>query len=126
MSKFRRGTIAMNELGQLGYIRSIYDMEMGGSQYRGMQLGVGYDGELWFSSNPKFVCHVDDLRGATVIKIEPVGPRVVTMPHGLTPCPALAAPLRDDDPVPDCSGGEIGGPLFEEVAPLMPHRRSCI
>lgn len=121
MSKFRRGTIAMNDAGQLGYIQTVYGMVMGGVQCGGFRLDVEHGGDKWQAINPKFVCHVDDLTkrfdGDTFV-----------------------IPRRDDDPAHDCSGGAIGPATFEEVAPrpalaearytppapLPYQRRSCI
>lgn len=130
MSKFRRGTIAINECGDLGVIQTI-GTEWCGPVYGGVSLRERSLGHPWGSDHPKFVCHVDDLTkrfdGDTFL-IEPTGPEVRTYPHGLSPCPALSAPvvvdspLRDDDPVHDCSEGVIShSPVVSR-----PARRSCI
>lgn len=131
MSEFRRGTIAINEVGRLGFI--VWQSPVGVPYYHGFELtdDLYSDRNHWESISPTYVCHVSDLLKriySDTFTIESVGPRVVTMPHGLTPCPALATPQRDDDPVHDCSGGEIDGPMFEDIVPIpgRPLRRSCI
>lgn len=141
MSKFRRGTIAICSQGLIGLIVGTTEYEDGTPTYRGIQLGENREGGEWRSRDPKFVCHVDDL--AKRFEGDPfVIP--VTIPHGLTPCPALATPVvvdsplevalenyerefwtppqRDDDPAHDCSGGVVS---HSPVA-SRPARRSCI
>lgn len=137
MSKFQRGTIAINDAGQLGYIQTVYEMEMGGVQCGGFRLDVEHGGENWRAINPKYVTHVDDLTkrfDGDMFTIEP-GPdhrsTPVVVDSPLRGDEAAIAdyerkfwspPQRDDDPVHDCSEGVIShSPVVSR-----PARRSCI